>query len=218
MLKSKIESILFVTNRPLTTKKLAEICGVNKKDEVVKAVEELAEDYASRDSGIRLLRHGDSVQMATSGETADLVREYLKDETTGELTKPSLETLTIVAYRGPLTKSELEQLRGVNCSLILRNLMMRGLVECEGEHGQPLTKYQVTMDFLRFLGVSSVEDLPDYSRLRSNENVERVLSGDMPDKEVENNINSTEEAEPDDEKSSTEKERGKESQPAATNT
>ncbi|MFH1047590.1 MAG: SMC-Scp complex subunit ScpB [Patescibacteria group bacterium] len=177
MLKAKIESILFVTNRPLSLSKLAEICDVKKKDEVMQAVEELANDYAARESGVRLLRHGDNVQMATAGETADLVREYLKDETTGELTKPSLETLTIVAYRGPLTKSELEQVRGVNCSLILRNLMMRGLVECEGEHGNPLTKYQVTMDFLRFLGLSSVEELPDYAKLRSNENVVRAIEG-----------------------------------------
>jgi len=179
MLKAKIESILFVTNRPLSMTKLAQICGVKKKDDVVKAVDELASDYAERESGIRLLRHGESVQMATAGETADLVREYLKDETTGELTKPSLETLTIVAYRGPLTKAELEQVRGVNCSLILRNLMMRGLVEPLGEHGNPLTEYRVTMDFLRFLGVSSVEELPNYGKLRSNENVVRALENEQ---------------------------------------
>jgi segregation and condensation protein B len=113
--------------------------------------------------------------MATAQETADLVRDFMKDETTGELTKPSLETLTIVAYRGPLTKAEIEQVRGVNCSMILRNLMMRGLVESMGEHGNPLTQYRVTMDFLRFLGLSSVEELPDYDTLRSSENVRRVL-------------------------------------------
>lgn len=179
MLKAKIESILFITNRPLSAAKLADICGCKKKEEVNQAIDELAEDYANRQSGLRLLRHGDSVQMATAGDTADLVRDYLKDETTGELTKPSLETLTIVAYRGPLTKTELEQLRGVNCSLILRNLMMRGLVEAQGEHGNPLTQYQVTMDFLRFLGVSSVEELPDYSKLRNNDNVVNALKNEQ---------------------------------------
>lgn len=174
MLKAKIESILFVAARPLSIARLTEICGA-KKDDISKALDEIAESYASAGSGIRLVRHGDSVQMATSQETSDLVREFLKDETTGELTKPSLETLTIVAYRGPMTKAEIEQVRGVNCSLILRNLMMRGLVEAMGEHGNPLTQYRVTMDFLRFLGLSSVEELPEYDILRSNENVMRVL-------------------------------------------
>ncbi|MFC1638879.1 SMC-Scp complex subunit ScpB [Patescibacteria group bacterium] len=174
MLKAKIESILFVSSRPMSLAKLVQACGA-KKGEVAEAVEALAAEYAEREAGIRLLRHGESVQMATAESVAEFVREFLKDETTGEMTRPSLETLTIVAYRGPLTKAELEQVRGVNCSLILRNLMMRGLVEALGEHGNPLTKYQVTMDFLRFLGVSSVEELPDYSKLRAHANVERVL-------------------------------------------
>jgi len=174
MLRAKVESILFVVNRPLTMAKLAEICGA-RKTEVEEAVDGLAEVYSNGKSGLRLLRHGDSVQMSTSQETAELVRAFLKDETTGEMTRPSLETLTIVAYRGPLTKSELEQVRGVNCSLILRNLMMRGLVEPLGDASYPLTQFQVTMDFLRFLGVASVEELPDYSLLRSDENVTKAM-------------------------------------------
>ena len=160
MLKAKIESILFIINRPLSTKKLAEILK-DKKDKVEKVIDELAEKYNQEGSGIRVLRHGGSVQMATSPETAQTVQDFLKDETTGELTKPSLETLTIIAYRGPIAKTELEEIRGVNCSLILRNLMLRGLVEVRGEHGNPGAEYSVTMDFLRFLGVSGVENLPE---------------------------------------------------------
>jgi segregation and condensation protein B len=178
MLKAKIESILFVTNRPLSIAKLVEICGEKKKDEVLKAIDDLINDYKRRESGLRLLRQGDSVQLATASETADLVREYLKDETSGELTKPSLETLTIVAYRGPLTKAELEQIRGVNCSLILRNLMLRGLVDAQGEIGNPLTTFQVSLDFLRFLGISSVMELPDYDKLHSDEQVSCLLQNE----------------------------------------
>ncbi|OIO52421.1 SMC-Scp complex subunit ScpB [Candidatus Uhrbacteria bacterium CG_4_10_14_0_8_um_filter_58_22] len=174
MLRAKVESILFVVNRPLTVAKLAEVCGA-KKAEVAEAVSELAEAYSDGKSGLRLLRHGDSVQMSTSQDTSELVGTFLKDETTGEMTRPSLETLTIVAYRGPLTKPELEQVRGVNCSLILRNLMMRGLVESLGDSSHPLTQFRVTMDFLRFLGVASVEELPDYDLLRSDENVTRAM-------------------------------------------
>jgi segregation and condensation protein B len=174
MLTQQIESILFVANRPLSVRKLAEICGV-EREEVKKAVEAIAAAYGAEERGVRLLRHGDDVQLATAPAASKLVQEFLKDETTGELTKPSLETLTIVAYRGPIAKAELEQIRGVNCSLILRNLMMRGLVEVQGEAGSPQAAYRVTMDFIRFLGVSSVEELPDYDKLRSHENIVRVL-------------------------------------------
>ncbi|MEY4722871.1 MAG: segregation and condensation protein segregation and condensation protein [Candidatus Parcubacteria bacterium] len=174
MLKTKIESLLFIAAKPLTLKRVGEICDASK-EEVAAAVEKIAEAYNNADHGIRLLRTGNEVQLSTSPDHAKMVQEYLKDETTGELTKPSLETLTIVAYRGPVTKAELEQIRGVNCSLILRNLLMRGLVEVQGEPHDPSAVFSVTMDFLRFLGVSAVEELPDYDKLRSHENVVRVL-------------------------------------------
>ncbi len=173
-LRAKIESVLFVAARPMNLKRLADACGASKED-VAAAIDELAAEYNKDGSGVRVLRNGTDVQMATSPETAKMVQEFLKDETTGELTKPSLETLTIIAYRGPITKAELEQIRGVNCSLILRNLLMRGLVEAQGEPYDPQTPYRVTMDFLRFLGIAGVEELPEYDKLRSHENVARVL-------------------------------------------
>jgi segregation and condensation protein B len=174
MLSSKIESLLFITARPLTVKRLMEVCDASKED-VVKALDEIASAHNADGRGIRVLRNGNEVQMSTSPENSKMVQEFLKDETTGDLTKPSLETLTIIAYRGPVSKAELEQIRGVNCSLILRNLLMRGLVEAEGEPYDPATPYRVTMDFLRFLGVAGVEELPEYDKLRSHENVTRVL-------------------------------------------
>lgn len=178
-LRAKIESILFVANRPLTIKKLAEICG-KEKDEIITAIETIVEEWNSDDHGIRLLCVGDEVQMGTSGDNAKLVQEFLKDETTGELTKPSLEALTIIAYRGPISKAELEQIRGVHSGLILRNLLMRGLIEGKGDVSDPQSTYHITMDFLRFLGVSSVEELPDYNTLRSHENILRILESSKP--------------------------------------
>ncbi len=174
MLTSQIESLLFVSARPMSMKRLAEACGASK-EEVSAALDELMAVYNVEGSGVRLLHNGSEVQMSTSPDNARLVQDFLKDETTGELTKPSLETLTIIAYRGPVTKAELEQIRGVNCSLILRNLLMRGLVEAQGEPYDPQTTFRVTMDFLRFLGVAGVEELPEYEKLRSHENVTRVL-------------------------------------------
>lgn len=174
MLRSKIESLLFITARPLTVKKLMEVCDASKED-VVTALDEIAAAHNSDDHGIRVLRNGNEVQMSTSPENSKMVQDFLKDETTGDLSRPALETLTIIAYRGPVSKAELEQVRGVNCSLILRNLLMRGLVEVEGEPYDPGAVYRVTMDFLRFLGVAGVEELPEYDKLRSHENVVRVL-------------------------------------------
>lgn len=176
--KSEIESLLFVSSRPLSVKRLAEATG-HSKDEVKSALAELAADYDARDaSGMILMRDGDEVQFATAPENAEMVKAFLKDESFGELTRPALETLTIIGYRGPLTKAELEQIRGVNCSLILRNLMIRGLVETEGGKADDPTApaaYRVTFDFLRYLGIRQASDLPDYESLRSDENLQKLL-------------------------------------------
>ena len=175
--KSEIESLLFVSSRPLTVKRLAEATGRDKK-EVQEALEALLADYDARaEPGFVVLRNGDEVQLATGPDHAELVRNFLKDETFGELTRPALETLTIVGYRGPLTKAELEQIRGVNCSLILRNLMIRGLVESEGKADDPASPatYRVTFDFLRYLGIRQTNELPDFEVLSSDENLQKLL-------------------------------------------
>jgi segregation and condensation protein B len=166
--KAAVEALLFVANRPLSLKALAEHAGLSQ-EETEAAVAELVADYAVAGRGLTCVCQGNDVQMATAPDVAAVVQAFLKEETTGELTKPALETLTIVAYRGPLTKAELEQIRGVNCSLILRNLQLRGLVAATGDEKAMTTTYQVTLEFIRHLGVSSVAELPDYERLRSHE-------------------------------------------------
>ena len=175
MLTSGIESILFIAARPLTIKRLMELCDASK-DDVLHALAILTKKYLGDESGIKIIQHGNEAQMVTSPTCAAVVQAFLKDETTGELTKPSLETLTIIAYRGPLTKAELEQIRGVNCSIILRHLLIRGLVEASGEQGMPQTSYRVTTEFVRFLGITSINELPEYETLRSHHAIEGVLS------------------------------------------
>jgi segregation and condensation protein B len=93
------------------------------------------------------------------------------------LTKPGLETLTIVAYRGPITKPELELIRGVNCSLILRNLLMRGLVvQQPGTEGdEVLAQYTASPEFLQYLGFTSVQQLPNFDELHSHQLLEELL-------------------------------------------
>jgi segregation and condensation protein B len=196
---SKIESLLFISNRPLTVRRLAELVEANG-EEVLRALEELREKMNSEERGVQLVKVGNSYQFATRGEHAKLVASFVKEELVGEMTKPQLETLTIVAYRGPVSKTELEQIRGVNCSLILRNLMIRGLVEeveggtfpfgtAQGRQAQGdnsggsaerglsslVRKYQVTHEFVRHLGLSGVEALPEYAQLSKHELLEEVM-------------------------------------------
>ncbi len=183
-LTSSIESLLLVSAKPLTYRELAKLTD-QETDDIAAAVATLQDKYNQSDSGIRLLVNDKQVQLATDPEQTKLIKEYLQSEITGELTRPSLETLTIVAYRQPISKEELEQIRGVNCSLILRNLMIRGLVESREAKGGLTTNYSVTIDFLRFLGITKVEELPDYERLHSHENIQAVLEQKQAEAAVE---------------------------------
>jgi len=161
-----IEAILFAAGRPLTARKLAELTEA-KQDEVEESLEILA-GRLDEGSGLMLQEYGKEFELVTRPEAAEAVKKVAKDEMQGELTRASLEALTILAYRGPMTRPELEQIRGIQSSLILRNLMIRGLVEQKEDErlGQPT--YAVTFDFLNHLGLSGVKDLPDYEALRGN--------------------------------------------------
>ncbi len=174
-LKRDIESLLFVAAKPLTLKKIAELTG-GQPEAVAAAVGELRLEYNRDEKGVQIQQHGQQVQMVSSPLAAKVVAAFVKDEESGELTDPAIETLTIIAYRGPMTKSELDQIRGVNCSLILRHLMMKGLVEASEDRAKMMTRYSVTLDFLRFLGVRSVDELPDYRPLRNDENLRQLLA------------------------------------------
>jgi len=171
---SRIESILFVASKPLTTEKIAKALDVSS-GKVEEAVHILEMKYNREDSGIHVIRVENTVQMSTNPTCADVIEGFVKDEIVGELTRAQLETLTVVAYRGPITRPELEQIRGVNCSIILRNLMMRGLVDEREEKEILLPVYTLTVEALAHLGVENVDSLPDYQMLNQHEYIENVL-------------------------------------------
>ena len=173
---SNLESILFVASKPVSLRELAGALKC-KEDEIKIALEELKSKYNHPESGLRILVIDDKVQMATNPDNAEIVEKFIKEEAVGELTRPQLETLTVIAYRGPITKPELEQIRGVNCALILRNLLLRGLIE-EAE-GKLLPVYSLSMEAMRHLGVSSVSELADYENLSKHEFIEKVLGNDV---------------------------------------
>jgi segregation and condensation protein B len=172
-LKYLLESLLFVSGKPLEIKDLSSFLKKDKQ-EIETALQELITEYKNRNCGLRIIESGKKYQMASAPDNAKVVQDFLQTEVSGELTPASLETLTIIAYRGPIKKSDLEKIRGINCSLILRNLLIRGLVE-EIDKDNDDKEYNVSLEFIKFLGLDSVKDLPDYDRFHNNENIDRLL-------------------------------------------
>ena len=181
-LDAQLEAALYAAGKPIAIKRLAGWLEI-EPDEVKKSLEALGERL--NDRGILLIVHNNEAELVTHPEAAELVRKVLKEETHGELTRPSLEALAVLAYRGPMTRPELEQIRGVQSALILRNLMLRGLVEMREDVrlGQPV--YAVTMDFLKHMGMKDVNSLPNFEELHAHAGVERMLDELKPREEGE---------------------------------
>jgi segregation and condensation protein B len=174
MLKSQIESLLFISSKPISIKHLSELLKQESKN-IENAGDELVEQYKAESRGLQIIKNSQRFQMVSSPDNAEVVREFVKDETTGELTRPSLETLTVIAYRGPISKIDLERIRGVNCSIIIRNLLLRGLIEQRFSKTKNENYFTVTFDFLRFLGVNDVKELPDYVKLNTHDSLDKIL-------------------------------------------
>lgn len=174
-LQSKIEAILFVATKPLSVKQLCRAIDGEEQD-VRNALAVLLAAKNVETSGTHIVQNGDDVQMVTNPACAKLVEDYLNVELDPELTKPSVEALTIIAYRGPITKPEIEAIRGVNCSLIVRNLLLRGLIVEQDDAMKMQPVYSLSTDALRFFGAHKVEDLPDYGELHTNAKIEQLLA------------------------------------------
>lgn len=162
-LKNQIESLLFVSNKPLSYKALAKLTG-QPEGEVRRAASELVEER--RSSGVIVLDANESYQMATNSENSELVKSFLNADLREKLTEATVEVLSIIAYRQPISKAEVEAIRGVNSQYSLRALLMRGLVEkVANPHDARGSLYQVTTEFLQHLGLASVKDLPDFAEI-----------------------------------------------------
>lgn len=157
--KAMVESLLFVADTAVELERIAGALGVDA-DAVLQAIQELVADYDER--GIRLQQKGKRVQLVTAPETAPYVRRFLGLELTGRLSPAALETLAIVAYRQPVTRSEVESIRGVNSDSVMRTLVNRGLVEEVGrleQVGRPII-YGTSFEFLQQFGLTSLDQLP----------------------------------------------------------
>lgn len=163
----QIETILFVASKPISVRKIAKLLGVDEKI-AEESLLQLKQKYNS-ESGVVLFQNNDEYQLVSNPNQRSVAEHFVKTEISGELTRPQLETLTVISYCGPITKPELEQIRGVNCSLILRNLLIRGLIKERDAESSLLPSYEVTMEYLQHLGISDLKDLPDYATLHNHE-------------------------------------------------
>ena len=160
-LKSAVEAVLFASGTPVEVDRLA--VALNIPLEKAGAIcAELAEDYKNRGGGILVVRLGDSYRMCSDKQHADVIRTVMDIKRNTPLSQAASEVLAVIAYNQPVTKAFVEQVRGVDCSGVVANLIARGLIEEKGRlelTGRPLV-YGTTEHFLLCFGISSLDELP----------------------------------------------------------
>lgn len=169
-LAAQVESLLFVADAPVSVGRLAEALGVTA-GQVEQALSDLEDINVER--GMRLQRFGSRVQLVTAPEVAPSVERFLGLEARTRLSRAALETLSIIAYRQPVTRPEIESIRGVNSDSVLRTLLSVGLVEEVGRAptvGRPIL-YATTFEFLQHFGLRSLDELPPLDEVPAGEEV-----------------------------------------------
>lgn len=160
-IKSIAESLLFVNEKPIEIEELNEILNVEKKA-IEEALEELITDYANRASGISIVKIAGGYQMCSSPENEMWIKKMYRERGKQKLSVPSLETLAIISYKQPITRMEIESIRGVNIDGVMKHLTDLGLIKIEGRKevpGRPFL-YVTTRKFLEYFGLNALKDLP----------------------------------------------------------
>ena len=159
---AKLEAMHFACAEPVETTRLAEVLELDVEN-VTKMLGHLGDTYDEKNSGIRLIRVDGKYQLCTKEEYADDVRKLLEIKKNTPLSQAAFEVLAIIAYNKTVTKSFIEQIRGVDCSGSISNLVQKGLIEEKGRldlPGRPLV-YGTTDRFLRCFSLNSLDDLPE---------------------------------------------------------
>ena len=179
-LQRAIEAILFAAGERIEISRLSAVLEVDTQD-IIKAVDALADELAFERRGIRILRLEDGYQMVSSGEMAEYITKALETRKPPKLSASQLETLTIVAYYQPATKAMVEQIRGVDSSYSIYALLNKKLIEEAGRlnvPGRPI-QYRTTPDFLRTFGLSSLEELPEIEKVNLGEPIVEEEAGEQ---------------------------------------
>ena len=165
-ISSVLESLLFVSGDGITISQLAEVLEISV-DDVKKQIEELKDFYEKNQRGLTVVTYDEYVQLKTVSENFAYVTKLAESKKKQPLSLAALETLSIVAYHQPVTRSSIEFIRGVNCDGPMGKLIERGLIEENGRldaPGRPIL-YVTTKEFLRSFGLSSLDELPDMEAL-----------------------------------------------------
>lgn len=170
-IKLTIESLLFAAGEPLSLKRLSKIIGEQEKI-VREVLEKLSEELKNQNRGIRLLNNksinrNEEWLMVTAPETTPFVQKLKKEVIEGDLSAVSQETLAIIAYRGPVTRAQINEIRGVDSSYILHQLLLRELIE-RSVHTEKYNAYvyNISFSFLQHLGINNVQELPQYEEFK----------------------------------------------------
>jgi segregation and condensation protein B len=177
-LAALIEILLFVSVMPISINQLSEVLGEPRKD-INKALKELEKLY-TESRGLRLQWQGKKVQLTTAPELSQIIESILEIETTTTLSRASLETLAIIAYKQPVTRPMIEEIRGVNSDGVVRNLLSKGLIEEAGRAegvGRPIF-YRTTSEFLSHFGLASIKELPPFEVLSDSSTAEPKILKD----------------------------------------
>lgn len=157
-----VEALLFVYGEPVNLKKLARLAGQSETN-LGQALAALRERLDGQ-SGLRLIEKDQKVQLVTAPEYAPLVRKLFRGEHREDLSRAGLEVLAIIAYEGPVSRAEIETIRGVNSAYTLRGLLLRGLIDKIGDERQG--RYDLSFEAARRFGLERKEDLPQWGEIR----------------------------------------------------
>lgn len=166
-LRAAIEGLLFVSGEPISVERLSEVMEGVGRDRVLAALADLEVGYRQADRGLQIVQVSGGYQMVTRPEIAPWIKRLERIRVATRLSKPGLEALAIVAYRQPVTRPEIEEIRGVDCAGVLRTLLDRRLVKIVGRKeiaGRPMM-YGTTRDFLQYFGLPDLSALPTLKEL-----------------------------------------------------
>ena len=161
-LRSAIEALIFASDKPVTVEQIKKVLGDLDTASVRKSIDELRNEYETQNRGLRIIEIAGGFQMITSATFAPFLKKLFKYRFSDKLSKPALESLAIIAYKQPLTKSEIESLRNVNVDGMMKSLMEKNLIRICGRKkipGRPFV-FGTTRQFLEHFGLKSLEDLP----------------------------------------------------------
>lgn len=164
-IKDTILGLLFYESDAITATDICELLNITK-EEALNALNEIKQDYSDNTKSLVLLNQNDSYQMVLSGEARNIIISRDNKDREGELSRAALETLACILYLGSASKSQIDYIRGVQSSYILRTLAARGLIARSGKSGRD-TIYTATVETLRFMGIDSREEMPDFDKISS---------------------------------------------------